>query len=195
MQLFTVEQRLATLSAQEPIIAQLTTTPGVGRIVAASFVSVIDDAHRFRNAHQVESYVGLVPSEDSSGGKRRIGAVSKKGNSNLRALLVQSAWVILRSPNRVDPLHQWARATAQRRGRRMAVVAVARKLAGLLWAMWRDGTAYDVELTATSAHEDCALPLRLPSTARPRSMMPHERSAATWLAPDPGWHCNRLDRK
>jgi transposase len=150
VQLFTVEQRLSALSAQEPIIAQLTSTPGVGRIVAASFVSVIDDAHRFRNAHQVESYVGLVPSEDSSGGKRRIGAISKKGNSYLRALLVQSAWIILRSPNRVDPLHQWAQATAQRRGKRIAVVAVARKLAGLLWAMWRDGTVYDVDLTATS---------------------------------------------
>ena len=150
VQLFTVEQRLSTLSAQEPIIALLATTPGVGRIVAASFVSVIDDAHRFRNAHQVESYLGLVPSEDSSGGKRRLGAISKKGNSYLRALLVQSAWIIMRSPNRVDPLHQWAQATAQRRGKRVAVVAVARKLAGLLWAMWRDGTVYDAELTATS---------------------------------------------
>jgi transposase len=101
-------------------------------------------------ASQHESYVGLVPSEDSSGGKRRIGAISKKGNSYLRALLVQSAWIILRSSNRVDPLHQWAQATAQRRGKRIAVVAVARKLAGLLWAMWRDGTVYDVDLTATS---------------------------------------------
>jgi len=150
VQLFAVEQRLAALSDSEPVIAQLTTTPGVGRIVAASFVSVIDDAHRFRNAHQVESYLGLVPSEDSSGGKQRLGAISKKGNSYLRALLVQSAWIILRSPNRADPLHQWASAVAVRRGRRIAVVAVARKLAGLLWAMWRDGTVYDVQLTATS---------------------------------------------
>jgi transposase len=108
VQLFTVEQRLSALSAREPIIAQLTSTPSVGRIVAASFVSVIDDAHRFRNPHQVESYVGLVPSEDSSGGKRRIGAISKKGNSYPRALLVQSAWIILRAPNRVDPPHQCA---------------------------------------------------------------------------------------
>jgi transposase len=150
VQLVHVEQLLSALSAQEPVIAQLTTTPGVGRIVAASFVSVIDDAHSFRNAHQVESYIGLVPSEDSSGGKRRLGAISKKGNSYLRALLVQSAWIILRSPNRADPLHQWAKAVAERRGKRIAVVAVARKLAGLLWAMWRDGTVYDVELTATS---------------------------------------------
>lgn len=150
VQLVHVEQLLSALSAQEPVIAQLTTTPGVGRIVAASFVSVIDDAHRFRNAHQVESYVGLVPSEDSSGGKQRLGAISKKGNSYLRALLVQSAWIILRSPDRADPLHQWAKAVAVRRGKRIAVVAVARKLAGLLWAMWRDGTVYDVELTAIS---------------------------------------------
>ena len=81
---------------------------------------------------------------------KRSRTISKKGNSYLRALLVQSAWIILRSPNRTDPLHQWAQATAERRGRRIAVVAVARKLAGLLWAMWRDGTVYDVELTAVS---------------------------------------------
>jgi hypothetical protein len=82
---------------------QLTTTPGVGPIVAASFVSVVDDAYRFRRAHQVESYLGLVPSEDTTGGKRRLGAISKQGNSYLRALLVQAAWVIMRQPGRQNP--------------------------------------------------------------------------------------------
>jgi transposase len=142
-----VEHRLAELAAAEPAIAQLGTVPGVGMIVAASFVSVIDDAHRFRRAHQVESYLGLVPTENSSGGsKRRLGAISKQGNSYLRALLVQSAWVILRIKDRSDPLRCWAQAVAARRGKRIAVVAVARRLAGLLWAMWRDGTVYDSAL-------------------------------------------------
>jgi transposase len=150
VQLFSIEQRLAALCAEEPVINLLATAPGVGPIVAASFVSVIDDAHRFQRAHQVESYLGLTPSEDSSGGKVRLGAISKRGNSYLRALLVQSAWSILRSPNRTDPIHQWSHDIARRRGKRIAVVAVARKLAGLLWAMWRDGTVYDVELTASS---------------------------------------------
>jgi len=66
-QLANTEEQLAVLCAQEPIIAVLTTTPGVGTVVAAAFMSVVDDAKRFRSAHQVESYVGLVPSEDSSG--------------------------------------------------------------------------------------------------------------------------------
>lgn len=146
-----VEQRLETLSAEEPVIALLTTTPGVGPIVAASFVSVIDDAGRFRRAHQVESYLGLVPSEDSSGGKRRIGAITKQGNTYLRALLVQSAWAMLNASGCTsDPLRCWADAIAKRRGKRIAVVALARRLAGVLWAMWRDGTVYDAALVARS---------------------------------------------
>jgi transposase len=149
-QFIQVEQSLEALCAKEPVVLQLTTTPGVGPIVAASFVSVIDDAHRFRRAHQVESYLGLVPSETSSGGKRRIGGITKHGNSYARALLVQAAWVILRTPNRGDPLRSWGQAIANRRGKRIATVALARRLAGLLWAMWRDGTVYDPELVARS---------------------------------------------
>jgi transposase len=150
LQLAKVEERLAALSAQEPVIALLTTVPGVGPIVAASYVSVIDDAKRFRRAHQVESYLGLVPSEDSSGGKRRLGAISKQGNNYLRALLVQAAWAMLKASNRTDPLPHWAQAVAARRGKRVAVVALARRMAGLLWAMWRDGTVYDAEQVARS---------------------------------------------
>jgi transposase len=148
VQLAAVEQRLLELCATEPVISQLTTTPGVGPIVAASFVSVIDDAGRFGTAHHVESYLGLVPSENTTGGKRRLGAISKQGNSYLRALLVQSAWLILRQPARTDPLQRWALAIAERRGKRIAVVALARRLAGVLWAMWRNNTVYEPELVA-----------------------------------------------
>jgi transposase len=149
-QLAAVEQRLEQLCATEPVVAQLMTTPCVGPIVAASFVSVIDEANRFRNAHQVESYLGLVPSEDSTGGKRRLGSISKQGNSYLRAMLVQASWLMLRLPGRSDPLQRWALAIAERRGKRIAAVALARRLAGVLWAMWRDGTVYDPELAACS---------------------------------------------
>ena len=144
-QLANTEEQLAALSAQEPIIATLTTTPGVGTVVAATFMSVIDEAKRFQSAHQVESYVGLVPSEDTSGGKRRLGAISKKGNSYLRTLLVQAAWTILRSSDKSDPLYLWVTQLVQRRGKQIAVVALARRLIGVLWAMWRDGTVYDAK--------------------------------------------------
>jgi len=144
-QLANTEEQLAVLCAQEPIIAVLTTTPGVGTVVAATFMSVVDEAKRFHSAHQLESYVGLVPSEDTTGGKRRLGAISKKGNSYLRSLLVQAAWVIVRSSDKSDPLYLWVTQLTQRRGKRIAVVALARRLVGVLWAMWRDGTVYDAK--------------------------------------------------
>jgi transposase len=147
-QLAVVEQQLEELCSLEPVVAQLRTVPGVGPIVAAQFVSVIDEAKRFRTAHQVESYLGLVPSEDTTGGKRRLGAITKHGNTYLRALLVQSAWVIFRQSARTDPLQKWALAVAERRGKRIAVIALARRLAGVLWALWRDNTVYDPELVA-----------------------------------------------
>ena len=149
-QFASVEQQLEELCATEPVVALLTTTPGVGSIVAASFVSVIDEARRFRRAHEVEAYLGLVPSENTTGGKRRLGGITKQGNSYMRALLVQASWTILRRFGRTDPMQRWALAIATRRGKRIAVVALARRLAGVLWAMWRDSTVYDAELVARS---------------------------------------------
>lgn len=144
-QIEAVETELARLCTSEPIVQVLTTTPGVGAIVAAAFVSVIDDAKRFRHAHAVESYVGLVPSEDTTGGKRRLGSITKKGNGYLRALLVQAAWSLLRTAGSDDPLRQWAEAVAKRRGKRVAVIALARRLVGVLWALWRDASVYDAQ--------------------------------------------------
>jgi len=146
-----VEQALAKLCATEPVVTLLATAPGVGPIVAASFVSVIDEAKRFTSAHHVQSYLGLVPSEDSSGGKRRLGAISKKGNKYMRALLMQSAWTIIRNSDPNDPLRLWAQAVVARRGKHVAVVALARRLVGVLWAMWRKGNAYETSRLAVAS--------------------------------------------
>lgn len=135
------DQKLAALSARDPVTGMLKTAPGVGIVVAAAFVSVVDDPHRFKTAHQLESYLGLVPSEKTSG-HRRLGAITKHGNSYLRAMLVQSALSILRL-KKPDPLQEWGRAVLARRGMKIAAVALARRLAGVLWAMWRNGTVYE----------------------------------------------------
>jgi transposase len=140
-QLRTTDACIEKLCNEESAILQLSTTPGVATIIAAAFVSVIDDPKRFRHAHQVEAYLGLVPSEHTSV-HRKLGSITKQGNSYLRALLVQAGWCILRSKAK-DPLVLWAKATAARRGKRIGVVAVARRLVGILWAMWRKGTVYD----------------------------------------------------
>lgn len=151
LELDAADAALSKLCETEPIVSLLMTAPGVGPIVAASFVSVIDDAKRFRSSHHVESYLGLVPSEDSSGGKRRLGAISKKGNSYLRSLLVQGAWSVMHAVDRQQPLRLWADAVAERRGKKVAIVALARRLVGVLWAMWRDGAPYDPALLASAS--------------------------------------------
>lgn len=141
-QLARVEETLHALNAEEDVVQRLATVPGVAVIVATAFVSVIDDPTRFRSASQVAAYIGLVPLEHSSGGKRRLGSITKQGNPQLRALLVQSAWLVLRARSD-DPLTRWAQRLAERRSKRVAVVAVARRLTRLMWALWRGGGVYD----------------------------------------------------
>jgi transposase len=144
-QLVLVEHTLASVAERDPILPLLATVPGVGLIVAATFVSVIDEANRFKNAHAVGAYLGLVPSESTTGGpdKRRLGSITKQGNRMARAMLIQAAWTIFRSRDKNDPLKRWVDHVAGARHKRVAVVGLARKLAGVLWAMWRDGTFYD----------------------------------------------------
>jgi transposase len=105
----------------------------------------VDDVARFRGAHQLEAYQGLVPSEWSSSEVQRRGHITKAGNSRMRRLLVQAAWCILRRHKKPETaaLREWAERIASRRGRPIAAVALARRLAGVLFALWRDGTVYD----------------------------------------------------
>jgi transposase len=144
-QIAKVDQVLISCAGKDPILNLCATVPGVGLIVAATFVSVIDEANRFRNAHAVGAYLGLVPAETTTGGpnKRRLGSITKQGNRMARTMLIQAAWTILRCGNAGDPLKRWGEHLVQTRGKMIAAVAVARKLAGVLWAMWRDGTVYD----------------------------------------------------
>ena len=99
---------------------------------------------RFRRAHAVEAYLGLVPRELSSGDRQRRGRITKAGHPRLRRLLVQAAVSMLRRPDpRTVELREWAMRIAVRRGKKVAVVALARRLAGILYAMLRDGTSYE----------------------------------------------------
>jgi transposase len=127
---------------------RLMTHPGVGPLTALAFVLVIGTAERFRCSKQIASYLGLVPSEDSSGERRRLGHISKQGNSLLRFLLVEAAQVTVRSNQ------EW-RSTffhlAMRRGRKIAKVAMARRLAVRLYWMWRKGWNYE-QLTQFGSH-------------------------------------------
>ncbi|MBI2469131.1 MAG: IS110 family transposase [Candidatus Rokubacteria bacterium] len=130
------------------------TVPSVGPVTAAAFVATIDDAQRFRRAHEVEAYLGLVPRELSSGERQRRGRITKAGNARMRWLLVQAAVSILRCRHpQTEALRAWATRVAARRGKKIAVVALARRLAGLLYAMLRDGTTYDPQAVRRRAAE------------------------------------------
>jgi transposase len=144
-QIEALDEELERIVAADEVLRRLTTVPGVGPVTATAFVATVDDVTRFRGAHQVEAYVGLVPSEWSSSEVQRRGHITKAGNGRMRWLLVQAAWCILRRRKRLETvaLRDWADGIAGRRGRAIAAVALARRLAGILFAMWRDGTVYD----------------------------------------------------
>ena len=143
-QIAVADARIAAFAKEDPIATRLTTAPGVGPVTASAFVATIDDITRFRTAHELEAYLGVTPSERSSGEKRQLGHITKAGNGRMRWLLVEAAWQILRSKSpQTLALRTWTLTIAQRRGKRIAVVAVARRLVGILYAMWRDDVAYD----------------------------------------------------
>lgn len=117
------------------------TIPGVGSVTAARFRAALDDVTRFQSAHAVQSYLGLAPGEHSSSERQRRTGVTKAGPAAVRRMLIQGAWAVFRTrPN--EPMVQWARTIAERRGKYIAIVALARKLAGIMFALWRDGTTY-----------------------------------------------------
>ena len=136
------EAAAATQAAADPVVRRLMTAPGVGPIVGLTYRAVVDDVTRFRDASSSTAFLGLVPREDSSGARRRKGGITKRGPTALRVLLIQAAWVIWRQRQGRAALHAWVERLAARRGRRIAVVALARRLARMLYAMWRDGCDY-----------------------------------------------------
>jgi transposase len=138
------DEKLAEIVKDDEVVKRLTTVPGVGPVTATTYAATLDGAARFQDAKQVRSYLGLVPREHNSGEKQHRGRISKAGNSRARALLVEAAWALLRwKTPKTQALHERATKIAARRGKATAVVALARKLAGILFALWRDGTEFD----------------------------------------------------
>ena len=158
-ELGTADDRFASIATQDPVVARLTTMPGIGPITATAYVAALDDAARFGRAAQVASYLGLVPREYSSGEQQRRGRVLRSAHPYVQSLLVQGAWrVWLSKDPRTADLRRWAQGIAHRRGKSIAVVALARRLARILFAMWRDGVPYDaVRTRPTRAHRDTAI--------------------------------------
>lgn len=132
----------------DPVSHRLMTVPGVGPVTSVRFLAAIDNVSRFPSAHAVESYLGLVPGENSSSERQQRTSITKAGSPALRAVLVQCAWVAWRTAPS-HPMVIWAKEVAKRRGVRVAIVALARKLVGILYAIWRDGTTYEAKRSSS----------------------------------------------
>ena len=153
-QITEADAELEKIVKADEVVKRLCTAPGVGPVTATTFAATIDDAARFGAAKQVRSYLGLVPREYSSGERQHRGRISKAGGSRARTLLVEAAWALLRwRTAKNEALYDWAMRIAARRGRARACVALARKLAGILYAMWRDGTEFDPQALRRSVAE------------------------------------------
>lgn len=143
-QILALEDEIGQKAKANPATQILMTCPQIGSLTAAAFVATLDTAERFRRAHEVEAYIGLVPIEWSSSEVHRKGPITKSGNPRMRGLLVEAANRLMRYkvPETVA-LVDWAERIARRRGRGVAKVALARRLTGILWAMWRNKAVYD----------------------------------------------------
>jgi transposase len=138
------DQAVEARATTDPVAQRLMTAPGIGPVVALTFQATLDTPARFGgDAARASAFIGVVPSEDSSAERRHKGHITKAGPGELRALLVQASWVIWRGRSAAGAaLRTWAHALAARRGRRIAIVALARRVSRILFAMWRDGTDF-----------------------------------------------------
>ena len=122
---------------------RLMTIRGVAEKTATAMVAFAGRGTQYRNGRHFSANVGLVPKEHSSGGKQRLGGISKRGNGYLRRLLVQGAWSVLRHAGKGrDRLSRWAIKVADRRGKHKAVLAIANKLARIMWSVLVHQTDY-----------------------------------------------------
>ena len=137
-----LHRTMLAIARAEPVCRQLMTVPGVGALVAVSFTSAVDDPRRFARSKVVGAHFGLTPKKYQSEETDVTGAISKVGDALVRTALYEAAHIMLTRAVRFSTLKRWALAIARRRGMKRAKVALARKLAVLLHAMWRDGTAF-----------------------------------------------------
>ena len=142
IQIHAADEEIAGVAATDPVCQRLMSVPGVGAVTAVRFCAAVDDPHRFASGAHLGSYLGLTPREQQSGLMHRRSRLTKAGPPQVRRTLVQAAWSLWRTRPE-DPIVHWAKDVAERRGKAIAIIALTRKLATVLLAIWKDGTTYD----------------------------------------------------
>lgn len=141
------DRAIAQAARDDERSKRLMKLPGIGPVTASTMLASIGGGHDFDNGRQVAAWIGLVPGQYSSGGKARLGRITKAGDNYLRSLLVMGARAVLNSiGDKQDRFSRWARALQERRGYWRAVVAIAAKNARLAWAVLKYGEDFKLEL-------------------------------------------------
>jgi len=130
---------------------RLTSIPGVGPIIAATVLATIHDPAAFKTGRHLAAWIGITPRANSSGGKERLGKISKQGNKQLRTLLIVGATSILKQASRGVKLPAWLASLMARRPYKVAAVALANKIARTIWALLVKGGSYQAPLITTRA--------------------------------------------
>ncbi len=137
------DARLTQAAKEDPRAADMMEVPGVGKLIATAVLAAVADPHHFSNGRDFSANLGLVPREHSSGGKQRLFGITKRGDTYLRTLLIHGARSALRSAGeKPDKMLRWAVKLSERSGVKVAAVALANKMARVLWAILAHGRVY-----------------------------------------------------
>ncbi|WP_428374762.1 IS110 family transposase [Lichenicoccus sp.] len=147
-----IEAAILAWHKDNEVSRRLATIPGVGPITASAIVATVTDPTQFHSARQFAAWIGLVPKQNSSGGKQRQGGISKQGDRTLRRLLVLGATAVIRhARTKSTPEVAWLKGVLERRPARLASVAQANKTARIVWALLARGGSYCTPAAATPA--------------------------------------------
>jgi transposase len=138
------DERIAEHACTNEQVKTATALLGVGPVTASAVVATVGDFRQFRNGAQFGAWVGLTPKQHSSGGKARLGRITKRGDTYLRTLLIQAAKsAVLTAHRRSDRISSWLCVLRERSGWQIAAVALANKNARILWALMTKGAAFN----------------------------------------------------
>lgn len=148
-----VDKQLGAVAVQTPVVERLRSIPGIGLLSSTALVGFVGDVGRFPSGRHFACYLGLTPKEYSSGPRRRLGRISKQGDVYLRTLLIHGARAVLngaKSHAKPDRFRAWALELEQRCGHNKAAIAVANKLARIVWAVWKSGKPFEARPPASA---------------------------------------------
>jgi transposase len=140
-----IMKRITALASEDPAYDRLRTIPGIGPTIAPALLASIGHAQQFASARQCSAWAGLVPRQNSTGGRVQLGSITKNGDRSLRVLLIHGARTVVRwADKHSHPQSRWIKDLVARRGKNKAIVALANKLMRIVWVVLTRGVEYEM---------------------------------------------------